>query len=136
MKLDKWLEQNYPGSRIVWDSLVVYECPACGSRYTISPEEASIPYCTNEDCPCEGDETAPVCVIELSRLRGVEKEELMKPDFDRVMAALARDDDTGFCLACGAEVSGVEPDARERVCEACGEPKVFGAEEMLYLSGG
>lgn len=60
----------------------------------------------------------------------------MKPDFDRVMDALARDDDTGFCLACGAEVSGIEPDARKMVCEACGEPDVFGAEEMLFLSGG
>lgn len=74
MTLDGWLEENYPGSRIVWDSLVVYECPACGSRYTISPEEASVPYCTNGDCRCEGDETEPVCVIELPRERGAGKE--------------------------------------------------------------
>jgi hypothetical protein len=60
----------------------------------------------------------------------------MKPDFDRVMGALARDDGTGFCLACGAEVSGIEPDARKAVCEVCGELEVFGAEEMLFLSGG
>ncbi len=60
----------------------------------------------------------------------------MKHDFGRVMAALARDDGTGFCLACGAEVSGIEPDARKAVCESCGEPEVFGAEEMLFLSGG
>jgi predicted RNA-binding Zn-ribbon protein involved in translation (DUF1610 family) len=40
-------------------------------------------------------------------------------------------DDPGFCLACGAEVSGVEPDARNYECEACGESKVFGAEELL-----
>ena len=75
MKFDKWLEQNYPDARVIPYSLVVYKCPACGSRYTISPEEASIPYCTNEDCPCECDETAPGCVIELPRLRGAEEED-------------------------------------------------------------
>ena len=63
MKLDKWLEQNDPGSRIVRDSLAVYECPACGSRYTICPEEASVPYCSNKDCPDWGEETCPECVI-------------------------------------------------------------------------
>lgn len=36
----------------------------------------------------------------------------------------------GFCLACGAEVEGVEPDAREYECELCGESQVYGAEEL------
>lgn len=58
---------------------------------------------------------------------------MITPDFGRVMAALARDDNTGFCLACGAEVSGAEPDAREMVCEACGDPGVYGAEELLFM---
>ncbi len=40
-------------------------------------------------------------------------------------------DNPGFCLACGAEAEGVEPDAREYECEACGEMQVFGAEELL-----
>lgn len=40
-------------------------------------------------------------------------------------------DNPGFCLACGAEVEGVEPDAREYECEACGESEVFGADELL-----
>jgi hypothetical protein len=31
---------------------------------------------------------------------------------DRVMDALQADDNLGFCLACGAESYGVEPDAR------------------------
>ena len=40
-------------------------------------------------------------------------------------------DDPGFCLACGTEVNGVEPDAREYECDACGELQVFGCEEIL-----
>lgn len=40
-------------------------------------------------------------------------------------------DDPGFCLMCGAEASGVEPDARRYECEACGERQVYGVEELL-----
>jgi predicted RNA-binding Zn-ribbon protein involved in translation (DUF1610 family) len=40
-------------------------------------------------------------------------------------------DDPGFCLACGNEVHGVEPDARRYLCEACGERQVYGIEELL-----
>lgn len=52
-----------------------------------------------------------------------------------VMAACERHrmtlDDPGICIACGNEQGGCEPDAREYVCEACGEPAVYGAEELL-----
>lgn len=40
-------------------------------------------------------------------------------------------DDPGFCIECGAEVDGVEPDAREYECECCGEMAVYGCEELL-----
>lgn len=40
-------------------------------------------------------------------------------------------DDPGFCLMCGLDVYGVEPDARNYTCEACGAEQVFGAEELL-----
>jgi len=41
----------------------------------------------------------------------------------------------GFCVECGDDVEGVEPDAREYKCEVCGERKVYGAEELLmYLT--
>lgn len=40
-------------------------------------------------------------------------------------------DNPGFCLACGNEQGGCEPDAREYECEACGEEQVYGAEEIL-----
>lgn len=39
--------------------------------------------------------------------------------------------DLGACLACGSGASGVEPDARRYTCEACGEPKVYGLENLL-----
>ena len=37
----------------------------------------------------------------------------------------------GFCLACGAEAEGCEPDARQYECESCGAAAVYGAEEIL-----
>lgn len=40
-------------------------------------------------------------------------------------------DDPGFCLLCGLQVHGVEPDARNYKCESCGAEQVFGAEELL-----
>ena len=52
-------------------------------------------------------------------------------DMDQVIAACERDDNTGFCKACGDEASGVEPDARNYECDACGEHQVFGAGELL-----
>ncbi len=43
------------------------------------------------------------------------------------------EDNSGFCLACGTEADGVEPDARKYKCESCGEPKVYGLEELLLM---
>jgi hypothetical protein len=56
-----------------------------------------------------------------------------KVNLDQVMAAVEADDNLGFCLACGAEVDGLEPDARGYTCEGCGEPKVYGAQELLMM---
>ena len=39
----------------------------------------------------------------------------------------------GYCLACGAEASGVEPDARRYECETCNAPRVYGTEELLMM---
>jgi hypothetical protein len=54
---------------------------------------------------------------------------------DRVIEAVERAsvtlDNSGFCVTCGAEAEGVEPDARRCECESCGEPGVYGAEELL-----
>ena len=54
---------------------------------------------------------------------------------DRVTEAVGRAhsslDNPGFCVRCGAEADGVEPDARKYEYESCGEPGVYGAEELL-----
>lgn len=52
----------------------------------------------------------------------------------RVIHLIELDDHYGICLACGSECQGVEPDARNYLCEACGETQVFGVEEIL-ISG-
>jgi hypothetical protein len=57
----------------------------------------------------------------------------------RIYAAVRRQmttlDNPGFCLACGADADGCEPDARGYECEVCGKPKVYGAEEVLLMVG-
>lgn len=55
----------------------------------------------------------------------------MKIDQDRLMEAVENGEYIGFCIKCGAEAYGVEPDAREYECEECGENSVYGAEELL-----
>jgi len=65
----------------------------------------------------------------------------VKLDMDVVMAAAEEDErlelsyGTGFCIACGAEAYGVEPDARKYECDECGENKVYGAMELLLMVG-
>jgi hypothetical protein len=55
------------------------------------------------------------------------------PALADVMAGIESGDSVGYCLACGAENYGVEPDARRYPCEECEELKVYGAEELLLL---
>jgi predicted RNA-binding Zn-ribbon protein involved in translation (DUF1610 family) len=59
-----------------------------------------------------------------------------KLSLKKIMAAAEADAYIGFCVACGAEAEGVEPDAREYECDVCGEKKVFGAEELLICGLG
>lgn len=55
----------------------------------------------------------------------------------RIISALSRadtgTDNPGFCLACGNEQEGCEPDARNYECEECGKREVFGAQEVLLM---
>ena len=39
----------------------------------------------------------------------------------------------GLCVACGEIASGVEPDAERYECEACGDPFVWGIEQLLIM---
>jgi Zn finger protein HypA/HybF involved in hydrogenase expression len=54
---------------------------------------------------------------------------------DRVMEACERRmlslDNPGFCTECGHEQEGCEPDAHDYECEACGELKVVGSDDLL-----
>ncbi len=52
----------------------------------------------------------------------------------RIEEAIQSGDSIGFCVACGAEVYNVEPDATEYPCEACGARKVYRAEEILLMT--
>jgi len=55
----------------------------------------------------------------------------------RVMEACVRYevtlDNPGFCLACGEEADGIEPDLSDAVCDACGCHCLFGASEILIM---
>jgi hypothetical protein len=53
----------------------------------------------------------------------------------RALEACENGDYVGFCLACGNEQEQCEPDGRRRKCEACGEFKVYGAEEIILMGG-
>jgi predicted RNA-binding Zn-ribbon protein involved in translation (DUF1610 family) len=59
-----------------------------------------------------------------------------KVSIEQVMNAVEQDDNLGFCLDCGAEAYGVEPDARKYECDECGAKAVYGAEECLFMVAG
>lgn len=54
---------------------------------------------------------------------------------DRIMDGVERStfglDNVGFCIACGEEQDGCEPDATKYLCEGCGQRQVYGASELL-----
>lgn len=69
-------------------------------------------------------------------MKGIEIRKWAEKNADKIVDAAKRQlfglDNPGFCVGCGEEACGVEPDARRYTCESCGEPKVFGAEELLF----
>lgn len=54
-----------------------------------------------------------------------------KPSIELAMALASNQQ--GFCLACGTDVHGIEPDARRNTCPECGAHKVYGAEELVLM---
>lgn len=60
-----------------------------------------------------------------------------KLDADAVLDAVERQmfglDNPGFCLVCGEENDGCEPDAERYRCEFCGEFQVYGAQQILIM---
>lgn len=57
-----------------------------------------------------------------------------KPSDALLTEIIEGDNATGFCLACGDTVEGVEPDAGRYTCPHCYADKVYGAEN-LHLMG-
>ena len=53
-----------------------------------------------------------------------------------VIESIEDDQNSGFCISCGEESHGIEPDARKYECEYCEAPCVYGAEEILIMFGG
>jgi hypothetical protein len=54
-----------------------------------------------------------------------------KPSDDWLTHIIEGDNTTGFCLSCGDEVDGIEPDAEHDACPHCYASKVFGAENLM-----
>ena len=54
-----------------------------------------------------------------------------KITLDQIMQAVEADEGTGFCIRCGFETMGVEPDAERYECTDCGEMGVYGAFSLL-----
>lgn len=52
---------------------------------------------------------------------------------DAVELQIISTENLGFCIACGHEQDGCEPDAKEYECDNCGQKKVYGAEELLMM---
>ncbi|OPY01538.1 MAG: hypothetical protein A4E61_01593 [Syntrophorhabdus sp. PtaB.Bin184] len=61
---------------------------------------------------------------------------MAKITVEQITEAIESGEYIGFCLGCGAEAYGVEPDARRYTCEECGAKKVYGAEELLFMTVG
>jgi hypothetical protein len=53
---------------------------------------------------------------------------------DELQDSLWSMDSLGWCLECGTETDGVEPDARNYRCDECGMLQVYGMEELLMMS--
>lgn len=39
----------------------------------------------------------------------------------------------GFCIACGEDTDGIEPDGEAYECPSCGENKVYGGEQLILM---
>lgn len=56
-----------------------------------------------------------------------------KPAFSWLSDIVDSDNSSGFCLACGEENDGIEPDARKYTCDCCNAAKVYGAETLILM---
>ena len=52
---------------------------------------------------------------------------------DAVNRQMTTHDNPGFCIKCGQECGGCEPDARRYECHTCGSRTVYGAAELFLI---
>jgi len=57
--------------------------------------------------------------------KGLTLEDIME------IARTVEGETAGFCMECGEQADGVEPDACGYECQSCGSPSVYGAEELV-----
>jgi DNA-directed RNA polymerase subunit RPC12/RpoP len=57
----------------------------------------------------------------------------MSKTFSLEQIEAANEEYGGFCVECGEEHWGIEPDARGYKCENCGKDSVYGAEEIAIM---
>ncbi len=62
------------------------------------------------------------------------KVKISKSILEKAWWAMNMDPYTGFCLACGDQADGSDPDVEEEECENCGKHKVYGAEIIIEYS--
>jgi hypothetical protein len=69
-------------------------------------------------------------ILKLKTKSGMETKgfELTETEFQN-----ADNESQGYCIECGDEAYGVEPDARKYECESCEKHGVFGASELLMM---
>ena len=53
--------------------------------------------------------------------------------FDRIEETVEDHEYPGLCIACGADASGIEPDAEAYACEECGSHTVYGCDQLVVL---
>lgn len=61
--------------------------------------------------------------------KGLTADEIMEAAEEQMFGM----DNSGFCLNCGAQRDGCEPDARSYECYECGSNEVFGAAELVLM---
>jgi len=54
-----------------------------------------------------------------------------RPTLDAVIQACEDDRNTGFCIECGEEAYGCEPDMQREKCHSCGSYAVYGGEQII-----
>jgi Zn finger protein HypA/HybF involved in hydrogenase expression len=57
---------------------------------------------------------------------------LYKPSLEQCEAM--SEESEAWCLACGSEVSNMEPDTNRAQCPHCGEFKVYGPDELVCMN--